>query len=502
MKVTQEKRPQSQIALNIEISADASKQAYEKVVRDLSRTIRLPGFRKGKVPRHILLQQLGPERIRAEALENLVQESINKAVEQAEIDAIGNYNVEPKLDDLLKTYKPGEPLAFAATMDISPAITLGDYQSLTIQAEETPYEPEKVDRYLDEQRARVAMLVPVEGRSAQRGDVVVVDYVGRLPGEGEAAEAAVIEGAEATDFELELESGKFLEDLITGIEGMSPDESTDIPVAFPEDYAREDLAGKQAIFTVTLKEIKEKELPDLDDEFAEEVSPYETLEEWRADLEERFQTQAQNLTQRSVEDAIEKALLTIAEIEFPDTLIDRETNILLQDMASQLEQYGLDTSTVMTEENLPELKAKARPDAIERLKVAYALREIAKQQNLEPDPEKLQERLKQIYEQLSGQRLDPERVKQFVTEELQEAQAMEWLRENLQIELVPPGTLTPESAETVADSESGAAAPAATATTVDVLAEPAEVEEETTQEETIAQTGTTDADEPATHEEE
>lgn len=449
MKVTQEKRPNSQIALTIEVPAEATKKAYEKVVRDLSKNLRIPGFRKGKVPRQVLLQRVGPERIRAESLETLVQDSINQATKQEEVDTLGNYQIEPQIDELLKGYKPGEILNFAVTMDVSPTVQLGDYQSLVIQAEESSYDPQQVEDYLAGQQSRLATLVPVEERPAQRGDVVVLNYTGRLVSDsGELGD--IIEGAEATDFELELESGKFLEDLIQGIEGMAIAETKEISVQFPDDYAREDLAGQSANFTVTISEIKEKELPELDDDFAEEISEFETLAELRADIEQKYQTQAKDATNTAIENAIAKQILTVVEVEIPETLIDRESNLMIQQTLAELERYGLDPSQI-DKEAAQKIKAEARPEAIERIKTDLALKEVAKQQSIEPDAEQLAERTAKIYEQLSDQKLDPERVKQFVSDELLEEQSLAWLRENLTIELVPEGSL--EEAESTESGE-------------------------------------------------
>ncbi|MEM9544037.1 MAG: trigger factor, partial [Cyanobacteria bacterium P01_E01_bin.42] len=275
--IAKSQRPASQIALEIEVPAETSKQAYEQVVRDLSRRVKIPGFRQGKVPRQILVQRLGSKNIKAEALEKIVQESVQSAIDQESIEVLGNYKIEPGFEELVGSYKPGDAIVFSASMDVPPEVKLGDYKALEIKAEEIKYDPKQVDEFLDRQRSRLATLVPIEDRPAQTGDTVVVDYAGRLSAAEEGGEEEAISGAEAKDFQLELESGKFIEDLIAGIEGMKIGETQDIPVKFPEDYAREDLADKDAIFNVTLHEIKEKELPDLDDELAEEISDFETL---------------------------------------------------------------------------------------------------------------------------------------------------------------------------------------------------------------------------------
>ncbi len=467
MKVSQEKSPKSQVTLTIEIPADKSKQAYEKVVKNLAQTVRIPGFRKGKVPRPILLQRLGPERIRAEALENLVQDTVMQAVKDQEIDALGNYKIEPGIDELLNRYQPGEVLTFAASMDVPPEVEMGDYQALHVKAEETVYDPEQVDRFLADQQAKVATLVPVEGRAAQRGDVVVVNYSGRLIVDGEVS-AEVISGAEATDFQLELEPDKFLEDLITGIEGMNPEEEKEIVVSFPEDYAREDLAGQQSQFSVKLLEIKEKELPELDDDFADEVSRFETLAELRADLEAQYQKQAENATQASIEEAIATELLKITTVDPPETLIQQEVDMTIRQTVAEMEQYGLDMKTILNADMMPTLRENARPEAIERLKTTLALAEVARREAIAADPEAVQAKIQGVLEQLSGQNIDLERLREFVTKELVETQVLAWLRENVTVELVPKGTLNPKvDPEATVDEEAEAMATTATEAAVE-----------------------------------
>ncbi|MDB9312006.1 trigger factor [Spirulina sp. CS-785/01] len=452
MKVTQETLPASKIGLEIEIPADKSKQVYEKVIKELSRSVRLPGFRQGKVPRHILLQRIGPDRVKAEALEKLIQDGLEQAVEQEKINVLGNYQLISDINELIQTFKPGEPLTFSASMDVPPQPQVGDYKGLSVTAEKKEYDPSQVDEFLDSQRSQMATLVPVEDRRAQRGDVVMVDYQGQLKDEN-GGKGEVISGAEATDFQLELESGKFLEDLIEGIVGMKPEEMKEIPVQFPEDYAREDLAGVEAIFTVTLHEVKEKELPELDDEFAEEASEFETMAELREHLEKQYQEQAEEATKGNVEAAITDALLKIVQVELPDTMVDRETDVLVQQTAMQMQQYGLDIQQMMSSEIMPQLKENARPEAEKRLKASLALQKIAETESLEVDSEAVEKRVGEIVEQMRDRQLDMDRVREFVNDELKEETALNWLRENITVELVPEGTLSQEAGDEEGEAE-------------------------------------------------
>ena len=458
MKVTQEKLPASQLALEIEVSGEETKKAYEKVLKDLTRSANIPGFRKGKVPRQVLVQRFGKERLKAAAIEELLQPSIDQAIEQEEIKALGNYQLRSQFDELTQQYTPGEPLTFSASVDVPPDVTLGDYKSLQVKAEEVKADPQKVEDYLQEKRNEEATLAPVEDRPAQMGDSTIIDYEGRLPSE-EGEE--LIEGAQATDFELELSEGKFIAGMVEGIVGMNPGETKDISVSFPEDYAREDLAGQTSKFTVTLKELKAKELPELDDEFAEDVGEHSTLAEWREALQKQYEEQAESQTKANINDAIAQALIEQTEVELPETMIEQELQTMLTQSAMQLAQMGIDVRQMMTEEMVKGMKERSRPEAIANLKQNLILEEISKQEAIAPTAEEIENKAEEVRQQLEDQDqdYDEERLQEFVKDDLRQEKTLEWLREQVSVELVPEGSLQPSEqeeaeTETVADSTS------------------------------------------------
>ncbi len=236
MKVTQEKLPGSQVSLEIEIPAETSKKAYEQVVGNFMRSAQIPGFRKGKVPRQVVLQQIGPERIKAAAVEELIEDSLKEAVSQADIEAIGNFQLRSAFDELVSQFKPGEVLTFSASVDVPPEVRLAHYTDLHIQAPETKFDPLQVETVLQQQQSERATLIPVEGRPAQSGDVVLVDFSGRFdPAEAQGG-GQEIPGAQAEDFQLELIEGRFIEGFIDGIVGMQVDQTKEIPAVFPQAY--------------------------------------------------------------------------------------------------------------------------------------------------------------------------------------------------------------------------------------------------------------------------
>ncbi|AFZ45489.1 trigger factor [Halothece sp. PCC 7418] len=457
MKVTQEKLPDSQVALEIEIPAEQTKKAYEKVLKDLTHSANIPGFRKGKVPRQVLVQRFGKERLKAAAIEELLQPSIDEAIEQEKIEALGNYQLRSSFEDLTQQYKPGEPFTFSASVDVPPEVQLGDYKTLKVQAEEVKADPEQVENYLQEKREQEATLVPVEDRPAQMGDTTVIDYEGRLEESGE-----LIEGAQAEDFELELAEGKFIEGMVEGIVGMNPEETKEISVTFPEEYAREDLAGKTAKFTVTLKELKAKELPELDDEFAEDVGEHSTMDQWREALSKQYEEQAEEQTKSNIEEAIVNALIEQTEIELPETMIEQELQTIITQSMMQLAQYGIDPRQMLNEEAVKQMKQRSRPDAIARLKQNLTLQEISKQEGLNPSEEELKAKADEVRKELDEQEqeYDEERLQEYVEEDLRQEKTLAWLREQAEVELVPEGSLQQEAeaeteaAEAVVDAES------------------------------------------------
>ncbi len=440
MKITQEKLPSSQLALEIEIPAETSKNTYDKVVKDLARSSDIPGFRKGKVPRQVLLQRLGIARIKAAVLDEIFQSSVDEAIKQESIEAIGNYQLRSKFEELIDNYEPGKPFTFSVSFDVPPQVTIEGYTGLQVKAEEVVYDPKQVDEILEEYRNKQATLVPVEDRAAQMGDMVILDYEGRFA-EGEGQQGELIEGASAKDFQIEIAPGKLIEGLLEGVVGMSIDETKDISTTFPEDYAREDLAGKPAIFTITLKDIKEKELPELDDEFAAEVSKYNTIAELRESLEKQYQEQATNSTRNNIHQGIIKELLKLANFDLPESMIEKEVNALITQSAMQMQRMGIDVKRLFNADTMSAMKEKTKPEALDNLKTSLILEEINKKESIEIEPEKLQAKIQEVKEQLAGQEIDLQHLEEVVKEDLIKETTLDWLKDKSNVEMLPEGSL-------------------------------------------------------------
>lgn len=477
MKVTQEKLPASQIGLEIEITPEMSKNAYEQVIQKYIRTANIPGFRKGKVPRQILIQRLGRNYIKAMALDNLINDCLEKAREQEQINAIGQFDLVTEFEELVKDFEPGKEMVFSAKVDVEPEAKVNDYKGLVVKAEEAKYDSAQVDEFLEERRSEKATLIPVEGRAAQLGDVGIVDFEGILSSETEGEEPKEVPGGKAQDFQMELKEGQFIPGFIDGVVGMNLEETKEISVQFPEEYGEAELAGKPAVFTITLKELKEKELPELDDDFAQEVSEFETLAELREFLEKKFTKEKEEQTKQNKEIAIVNELVTHLEVELPETLIKNEVMQMLNQSAIELSQYGIDVKEFFTSDRLPEMEERSRPEAIERLKRDWAIKAVAKEESIEVDEEEIVAESAKVMKQLQGKDVDLGRLTEVVTEDLLKEKTIKWLEENGTVELVPEGTLTEdpeinEATETPVETEPELETVQGTETIVEVEAEP------------------------------
>jgi trigger factor len=477
MKVTQEKLPASQIGLEIEITPEMSKQAYEKTLQEYTRSANIPGFRKGKVPRQVLIQRFGSTRIKAAVVEDLIQSSLEKALEQENIEAIGTPELKSSFEGLVEQFSPDAALTFSAAVDVPPEVNLKQYSNLQVQAEESKYDSERVNTVLEDYRKRSATLVPVE-RPAQEGDVSTVDFAGRLTGELAEGESAEIPGGSAEDFEIELSEGRFIPGFIEGILGMGIGDTKEVDVTFPDDYPQPDLASKPATFTITLKELKERELPELDDDFAQEVSEFETLAELRESLETRYQKEAEEKTKQSKQTALLNELVKHLEVDLPETLLRREVDFAVTQTAMQFAQQGMDIKKTFTQDIVSMLREQARPEALNRLRRTLVLGEIAKQESIDVEPEAVQAKVTEVLAEYASQDdIDMNRLQAAVQEELLQEKIFGWLEEHNTIELVPEGTLQPEEepeeaeeAETVEAVEAAPEAPEASVATVEVEA--------------------------------
>ena len=419
-------KPGSRVALELAVPADRSSAAYEKAVESLSRSIRLPGFRKGKVPRPVLLQQIGPLRIKATALEELVDSSFREALEQETVAAIGRPELSEGFEVVLERFEPGQGLTFTLELDVEPSPSLKATKGLKAEAESVSFDPARVDELLEQSRRQLATLVPVEGRAAQSGDVAVLSFSGTFTDTNEA-----ISGGSSDAMEVELEEGRMIPGFVEGVIGMKAGDSKTVACQFPDNYPQEDAAGRKASFAITVKELKARELPALDDAFAQEASDKQTLAELRSDLETRLKDDAERRAKANRHNALIAALVEQLEVELPETLVQQEIRNLIEQTAGQIAEQGMDVKKLFTPDLVRSLMDTSRPEAEQRLKRSLALKALAAAEGISVADEALDAKVKEISRGLSQQgNIDPQRLRQAVADDLLQEKLLEWLEAN------------------------------------------------------------------------
>jgi len=455
MKVTQEKLPDSRIGLEIEISPEVSRQVYDKVLKKYMRSATIPGFRKGKVPRQVLIQKFGSQRIKAAVLEELVEESIKQAIETENIDVLGNFQLRSAFEDLVQEFEPDSLLTISAAVDVPPTVTLEQHKGLAVQAEEIVYDPARVDETIESYRSGRAVLIPVEERPVEIGDIAIVDFVGRLAPDKDGNPGEEFPGGSAKEFEIEIAEGKFIPGFVEGMVGMAPGEEKEVAVTFPDNYPQEDLASQPAVFSITLRELKEKELPEVDDDFASDISEFETLQELKDSLEKRYRKEAEDRTTENKADALTTELIKHVDFDLPNTLIEQEVMNLLNQTAIRLSNQGLDVKRLFTQDTIPRFKEETRPEALTSLKRKLALEEVAKQEGIEVESQEISDKVSEIMEDIEDKsNIDLDRLQEVVREDLLREKTIAWLEMHGTVELLPEGSLESEEEDGVSDDSS------------------------------------------------
>ena len=369
------------------------REAEERAFRHLVKRAKLPGFRPGKAPRKIFEQAYGPESISSQAMEDVLPVVYAKAVREHGLSPVDR----PKMEVL--PARDGEPIAVKATVEVRPQFDLAPYRGMAIPPEAVEVTDEDVAHALGALAREHATLIPAE-REAREGDVATLDYSGTVDG-------TAFEGGTASGAQTELSQGRFIPGFIDGILGMKPGEHRTVPATFPVDYPQKELAGKAAAFEVTLRELKERELPALDDEFAQRVSKNATVSELRADVRARLIAAAQARAKRRHGDAIVEALIAAHDIPLPEVLVEREIAGMLSDTAGMAARVGTSFEEYLEALGKSEesLRAEYRGEAQKRVKGTLILEAIAKQEKIEATPADIQMELTALARQY-GQPVD------------------------------------------------------------------------------------------------
>ena len=429
LKVSTHARPGSRLALEVAIPGGRCQASYDAAMDKLSRSVKLPGFRKGKVPRSVLIQQLGALRIRATALEELVESVCRDALAQEQIAALGRPELQEGFEAVLDRFSPGSELVLTLEMDVEPSPTLKATKGLKAEATPVAFDPARVEELLEQSRRQLAALVPVKGRPAAMGDVARVSFSGVFADSGEP-----IEGGSSEGMEVELEEGRMIPGFVEGIVGMEVEATREVNCSFPESYPQQEAAGRPATFTITLVDLKTRELPELDDAFAQQASDKSTLAELRADLEARLKEDAERRHQANRQEALLEALVEQLEVELPETLIQQEMRNLVEQTASQIAQQGMDVKKVFTAEVVRSLMDTSRPEAEKRLRRSLALQALARAEKIDVPEAELAARAAEVRRELSDRsNIDEERLRLAVGEDLLQEKLISWLEANATI---------------------------------------------------------------------
>ncbi|ASS66356.1 MULTISPECIES: trigger factor [unclassified Paenibacillus] len=385
MAATWEKIETNVVSIDVEVGAEQVKDALDQAFKKVVGRVNVPGFRKGKVPRGMFESRFG--------VESLYQDAIDILLPTAYADALKETGVEPvdrpEID--IEQFAKGESFKFKAKVTVKPEVKLGDYKGVEVAAADAEVTEEELSAELDRLQQRHAELVVVEEGASENGDVTVIDFEGFVDGEA-------FEGGQAERYTLELGSNSFIPGFEEQVVGMATGDFKDVEVTFPEEYHAENLAGKPAVFKVKLHEIKRKNLPALDDEFAKDVSEFDTLEEFKQDLSSKLKERKQQESEQARENALVDKVAEAAEVEIPEAMINSEVDFLLRDFENRIRQQGLnmDLYYQFSGQDEAALREQMRADAQKRVLNNLVLDAIAKQENIEISEEEVGEELENL----------------------------------------------------------------------------------------------------------
>lgn len=385
MKATVEKLENDRVALEIEVDAEAVESALERAYRKVVKTVNVPGFRKGRVPRPVLEQYYGVEVLYEVALDALLPQAYSDAIEETKVEPID----QPEIDVI--EFAAGKPFRFKAEVQVKPEVTLGEYKGIEATRSRELVTEEKVDEVLEQYRQSHSQLVVAERDVVESGDFVKIDFQGFV-------DDKPFQGGAANDFQLEIGSGQFIPGFEDQIVGAPVGEEFDVNVTFPEDYHHDELAGADAVFKVTVHEIKVKELPELDDEFAKDVSDKETLAELREMIRENLEKEADQRADDALRNDVIQAVADNATVNIPDILIERERNSIVQDFIRDLQFSGINPNQYLEMNNLTVegLNEEFTPEAERRAKVALVVEAISKAEGVSVTPEEVDARIDEM----------------------------------------------------------------------------------------------------------
>ena len=415
----------NEVKLEITIEAEKFDEAIKKVYFKSAKYFNIPGFRKGKAPMQIVEKYYGKEIFYEDAFNEVVAEEFEKALKENNIEAVSRPDI-----DITQIGK-GQDLIFTAIVQTKPEAELGKYKGIEIKKIEYNVTDHDIEHELGHMQEKNSRLVSIDNRAVENGDITVIDFEGSIDG-------VPFEGGKAEKHELEIGSGAFIPGFEDQVIGMKIDEEKDIKVKFPEEYFSKDLAGKDAVFKVKLHEIKKKELPELDDEFAKDVSEFDTLDELKKSIREKIETQNAERVKYETQDAVIKAVCENTKVDIPSGMIELETDNMLKDIETRLSYQGLklDQYFKMMGKTEEEVRKEYEPQAIEAIKSRLTLEAVIAKEKIVASDEEIDEKIKEMaknYGKKEEEIKDNENIRNYIKQGIESEKAINFLVDNAKI---------------------------------------------------------------------
>ena len=423
LKTSKKLEDANKFELEVSVDGDTFNKAVNKVYKKQVKNINIPGFRKGKAPKHIIEKMYGKEVFYDDAMQDCYPDALYDAAKEAEVKIVA-------VDSLEAIEAGDDGFTFKAVIVVEPEVEIKDYKGIEVEKKSTEVTDELINDEIEKVRERNSRMVTVEDRAAQDGDIAVIDFEGFVDGEA-------FEGGKAENFNLKLGSGQFIPGFEEQIIGHNTDEEFTINVTFPEDYQAEDLQGKESEFKIKLHEIKTKELPEVDDEFVKDVSEKETLDEYKEELSEQIKKRLETEADNDVDDQLIEKLIENMKGEIPEAMYDNQINDMLREFDMRLRSQGMDMNTYLkyTGMDIDADKTMYKPEAEKRVKLRLILEAIARKEAFEATEKDIEDEYNKLAE---AYKMDIDKVKKAVSEEglaedIKVDKAMKYVRDNASI---------------------------------------------------------------------
>ena len=388
MSVKVENLEKNMAKLTVEVSEDVFEKAVQDVYMKQRGKISIPGFRKGKAPRKMIEKMYGAGVFYEDAANKILPTEYSKAADESGLEIVSQPDIE------VVQIEAGKPFIFTATVATKPEVELGQYLEIEVAKQDMEVTEEEILAEIDKERENNSRVIDVDDRPVADKDIAVIDFDGSVDG-------VPFDGGKGEDYELTIGSHTFIEGFEEQVIGMNIDEEKDVNVTFPEDYHAENLAGKPAVFKVKVKQIKVKELPELDDDFAQDVSEFNTLDEYKADVKAKLADMKEKTAKRAKENEVIEKIIENAKMEVPDAMVETQAGYLVDDFARRISSQGLSIEQYMQFTGLTQEKMleQMKPEALKRIQTRLVLEAIAKAENIEISDERVDEEVKNMAEQ-------------------------------------------------------------------------------------------------------